>query len=302
MKKLGVSIAFLAGVFFSACGNDSSNSATNEEAEAYCEDAGNKGGYVQFNQDVYSSPVGAGVYVYDCKKSSKTVDVTLTSLAAAGSLKLTLDRYDLYYYAPFSMGFTGAQGEVLLVSGEGDVITVNYNGSGDVQYDYAEVSLFVSSDSISMSFGKTPGFYNTSYVGYVDKAVIHLTDRTIQNADPVYVYVNSSIQKGSYECSQTMPSMLGPDGSVQQTCMFYGSDYIVSSENVLGEKTRVALYPVSEGDNSERIGFVEFVSGVAKDGQVHVEPAGEGQRLAVTATYTNNFGVTKTAVTSWVAE
>ena len=76
----------------------------------------------------------------------------------------------------------------------------------------------------------------------------------------------------------------------------------MSEEVVLGENTKVALYPVSEGNNSERIGFVEFVSGVAKNGQVHVEPVDEGQRLAVTATYTNNFGVTKTAVTSWRAE
>ncbi len=295
MKKIAVSLVILAGVFFSACGNDSTSGAASEEAEVYCKDSGNKNGYVQFSQDVYWSPVGAGVYVYDCNKSSKTVEVTLASSVAAGSMNLTLTRQDLYYYAPFSMGYAGAQGDVLLVDPEGDFITVSYSGSGGTQSDYANVALSVPSDSISISFG------NDYYVGYVDKAVIHLTDRTIQNAGPVYVYVNSSAQSGSYQCLQTV-SMPGANGVMQSGCIVYGGEYKVSEEVVLGENTKVALYPVSEGNNSERIGFVEFVSGVAKNGQVHVEPVDEGQRLAVTATYTNNFGVTKTAVTSWRAE
>jgi hypothetical protein len=295
MKKISISLAFLAGVFFSACGSDSSNNAANGGAEGYC-DAGSRNGYVQFSQDTYSSPVGAGVYVYDCAKSSATVEVTLTSSKAGGSLKLTLKKYDLYYYAPFSMGYDGAQGGVLLVDKDGDVITVSYNE----QYDYANVTSSVSSaikDSlITISFDRTQGLYNAYYFGYIDKAVIHLTDETIQNPDPVWVNLKSSFQTLSSECTSSV--QFGPEQ--QWVCM--QSEEVVSDEQFFAYETKVALYPVSDGNNSERIGFVEFVAGDPGDGQAHVEPAGEGQRLAVTATYTNNFGLTKTAVAMWVPE
>ena len=227
-------------------------------------------GYVQFNADVYHSFKNAGVYLYDSDNMSDTAVVKLTSSAGGDSVMLKLKRYERYFYAPFLMSLNGGMSGVLKVSG-GCTISVEYAdaSTGESQFDEASVSTTIPglADNVSISFG------NSIYEDYVDKAVIFLHDESLVDDEPVNVYVRSVATISETVCGDGSNGVMG--------CT------VNTKTDTTEKKKKIVLYPVSGGETSDRIGFVEFVVGESGDGQISVK----GSYCNLTVTYTSDYFV-----------
>lgn len=224
-------------------------------------------GYVQFNADVYYSFKNAGVYLYDSDNMSDTAVVKLTSTVCGDSVMLKLNRYERYFYAPFKMSFDGGKSGVLKVCG-GYSISVEYAdaSTGVSQFDKAFISAVKSDivDNVSISFGKS------SYKDDVDKAVIFLHDESLLDDEPVNVYVQSAATISETVCGDGSNGVMG--------CT------VNTKTDTTEKKKKIVLYPVSGGETSDRIGFVEFVVGESDDGQVSVKGDCD-----LTVTYTSDY-------------
>ena len=236
-------------------------------------------GYVQFNADVYHSFKNAGVYLYDSDNMSDTAVVKLKSTAGGDSVMLKLKRYERYFYAPFRMSYNGGKSGVLKVSG-GCTISVEYAdaSTGESQFDEASVSTTIPglADNVSISFG------NTSYEDDVDKAVIFLHDESLVDDEPVNVYVRSVATISETVCGDGSNGVMG--------CT------VNTKTDTTEKEKKIVLYPVSGGETSDRIGFVEFVVGESGEGQVSVK----GSYCNLTVTYTSDYFVKDySAVATW---
>lgn len=224
-------------------------------------------GYVQFNADVYHSFKNAGVYLYDSDNMSDTAVVKLTSTVCGDSVMLKLNRYERYFYAPFKMSFDGGKSGVLKVC-SGYSISVEYAdaSTGVSQFDEAFISAAKSDvvDNVSISFG------NSSYKDDVDKAVIFLHDESLLDDEPVNVYVQSVATISETICGDGSNGVMG--------CT------VNTKTDTTEKKKKIVLYPVSGGETSDRIGFVEFVVGESDDGQVSVKGDCD-----LTVTYTSDY-------------
>ena len=225
-------------------------------------------GYVQFNADVYRSFKNAGVYLYDSDNMSDTAVVKLTSTAGGDSVMLKLNRYERYFYAPFKMSFDGGKSGVLKVCGYGCPISVEYAdaSTGVSQFDEAFIRVEKSDivDNVSISFG------TSSYEDDVDKAVIFLYDESLLDEEPVNVYVQSVATISETVCGDGSNGVMG--------CT------VNTKTDTTEKKKKIVLYPVSGGETSDRIGFVEFVVGESDDGQVSVKGDCD-----LTVTYTSDY-------------
>ncbi|WP_405333380.1 FISUMP domain-containing protein [Fibrobacter sp.] len=144
-------------------------------------------GFVQFNADVYGSTVGNSIYLYDEDNASQTAKVLVRSIEAADTITVTLDRHDLYFYAPFQMSIYGGNGSVLRVA-KTDFIVVEYKdpSTGVTEIDGATVAL-PSSNTVSLSFGRK------TYSDTLDKAVITLVDSSLTADVAVTVKVTTPV-------------------------------------------------------------------------------------------------------------
>ena len=144
-------------------------------------------GFVQFNADVYGSTVGNSIYLYDEDNASQTAKVLVRSIEAADTITVTLDRHDLYFYAPFQMSIYGGNGSVLRVA-KTDFIVVEYKdpSTGVTEIDGATVALS-SSNTVSLSFGRK------TYSDTLDKAVITLVDSSLTADVVVTVKVTTPV-------------------------------------------------------------------------------------------------------------
>ncbi len=144
-------------------------------------------GFVQFNADIYGSTVDNSIYLYDEDNASQTATVLVRSVEAADTITVTLERHDLYFYAPFQMSIYGGNGSVLRVA-KNDYIVVEYKdaSTGVTEIDGATVALS-SSNTVSLSFGRK------AYSDTLDKAVVTLVDSSLTADMVVTVKVTTPV-------------------------------------------------------------------------------------------------------------
>ncbi len=249
-------------------GGDSSSSAKPSGNSSSSQAAtGKTQGYVQFNSDTYGSieeVSGAGIYLFDADNQAKTAMVTVYA-DSPDSLQLTLDRRDLYFYAPLPMIAYGTDSEKALFVDSVSKLVAKYMdpSTGVAKFDSATVNLtkdtVFTRGSCSISFGRD------TYYDLVDKAVITYRDNHLTGSGLVMVHVRSL-------------------KVVDQST--YGSAY-----DILDEGRYIPLYPVAGGEPYERIGFVGFTLGEPGDGEVKVEDGGKIEAICDTIRYQGNVSV-----------
>ena len=107
----------------------------------------------------------------------------------------------------------------------------------------------------------------------MDKAVIFLHDESLVDDEPVNVYVRSVATISETVCGDGSNGVMG--------CT------VNTKTDTTEKKKKIVLYPVSGGETSDRIGFVEFVVGESGDGQISVK----GSYCNLTVTYTSDYFV-----------
>lgn len=249
-------------------GGDSSSSAKPSGNSSSSQAAtGKTQGYVQFNSDTYGSieeVSGAGIYLFDADNQAKTAMVTVYA-DSPDSLQLTLDRRDLYFYAPLPMIAYGTDSEKALFVDSVSKLVAKYMdpSTGVAKFDSATVNLtkdtVFTRGSCSISFGRD------TYYDLVDKAVITYRDNHLTGSGLVMVHVRSL-------------------KVVDQST--YGTAY-----DILDEGRYIPLYPVAGGEPYERIGFVGFTLGEPGDGEVKVEDGGKIEAICDTIRYQGNVSV-----------
>lgn len=245
----------------SSSAKPSGNSSSSQAA------TGKTQGYVQFNSDTYGSieeVSGAGIYLFDADNQAKTAMVTVYA-DSPDSLQLTLDRRDLYFYAPLPMIAYGTDSENALFVDSVSKLVAKYMdpSTGVAKFDSATVNLtkdtVFTRGSCSISFGRD------TYYDLVDKAVITYRDNHLTGSGLVMVHVRSL-------------------KVVDQSA--YGTAY-----DILDEGRYIPLYPVAGGEPYERIGFVGFTLGEPGDGEVKVEDGGKIEAICDTIRYQGNVSV-----------
>lgn len=139
-------------------------------------------GYVQFGQDVYTSPFyQPTIYLYDDDNLNDFAYVTVYSSKNRNGVKVKLNRYDDYFYGTFEMSAAGGSAGVLKIE-DGKKIGVAYYDSSmaKTQTDSATIKFL---EYVYLTFG------DTLYSSYEDKAVINLTDYLLTTQMPVSVNV-----------------------------------------------------------------------------------------------------------------
>jgi len=196
-------------------------------------------GYVQFNEDVYTTLKNTVIYLYDADNRQSYANVTLYSTYKGDSLVVTLKNAGQYFYGTFTMSPYGGKDVLTIKLADDLVVKYNDESTGKEQYDLASVKL---NKSMMVSFG------DSVYTDKTNKAVIKLVDESLLEGTNVSVKVWSSVDT---------------------------------------DDRLIQMYPLKDGDITERIGFVEFVNDEPGAGQVKV--------LANAKVYVRYEGVTASA-------